>query len=252
VNSEQAKEILTLYRPGTADSSDPDFSVALGQAKRDPELGRWLEQHCAGYERTREKFRQIPVPAGLKEQILSERKIHTTKQVRLKVALAVATFAVAVGLGVLIGTIHLTPREDLTFNGFRNRMAKTVSRGDYPVMDLVGADLKQIHGYLAANERGDYALPPTLERTRTTGCALLKWQNNPVAMICFNSGRNKDPKQPDLFLFIITRAQVPGAPQGKVPQYTQLNQLTTASWSAGDKTYILGTLSGRDLLQTVL
>ena len=252
MNKEQAREILTLYRPGTADSSDPDFSEALGQAKRDPELGRWLEEHCAVYEGTRAKFREIPVPAGLKEQILSERKIHTTKQVRRKVALAVATFAVAVGLGVLLSTIHFTPREDLTFTGFRNRMARTVSRGSYPVMDLITPDLKQIHGYLADNQRGGYTLPATLEKIRTTGCALLKWQNNPVAMICFNSGQDRNPTQPDLFLFIIARTQVPGAPQRQAPQYDQSDQLTTASWSTGDKTYILGTLRGKELLQSVL
>jgi len=252
VNSEQAKEILTLYRPGTADSSDPEFSGALGQAKRDPELGHWLEQHCAVYERTREKFRQIQVPPGLKEQILSERKIHTTMQVRLKVALAVATFAVALGLGVLIGTIRFTPREDLTFTGFRNRMARTVSRGSYPPMDLVTSNLESIQKYLADKGRGGYSLPPTLQKTQTTGCALLSWQNNPVTMICFSSSQNKIPTTPDLFLFIVARNQVPDAPQGAPAQYTQLDKLTMATWSSGDKTYILGTLSGKNLLQSVL
>ncbi len=252
MNSYQAKEILTLYRPGTADSDDPDFSDALTQAKRDPQLGRWLEEHCARYESTRAKFRQIAVPAGLKEQIISERKVHTTTQVRRKVVLAVATFAAAVALGVVISTLHLGPREDLTFTGFRNRMAKTVARGDYPPMDLETNDLAAIRRFLAQNQRGDYALPKTLEKVPSTGCALLKWQSNPVAMICFNSGQTKDTKRPNLFLFIVAAAQVPGAPDSEKPKYDQLDDLTTATWTRGDKTYILGTLEGKRLLETVL
>src|SRR5262249_32695874 len=38
MNSEQAKEILIIYRPGTADREDPDIAAALELAKADTEL----------------------------------------------------------------------------------------------------------------------------------------------------------------------------------------------------------------------
>src|SRR6266487_4292933 len=71
MNSRLAKEILLRYRPGTADASDPEFAEALQQAKRDPELGRWFAQHQAFCETIRDRFKQLPVPAGLKEDILA-------------------------------------------------------------------------------------------------------------------------------------------------------------------------------------
>ena len=46
MNSREAKEILLLYRPRTADANDPEFSEALALAKKDPELATWFEQHC--------------------------------------------------------------------------------------------------------------------------------------------------------------------------------------------------------------
>ena len=72
MNRDEAKTILLLYRPGTADADDPQIAEALALAKQDPELARWLEEHCARQEALRAKFRQITVPAGLKEQIISE------------------------------------------------------------------------------------------------------------------------------------------------------------------------------------
>ena len=53
------KEILLLYRPGTADAEDPQVAEAIEFAKRDPELGRWFEQHQVFQAAMRAKFRQI-------------------------------------------------------------------------------------------------------------------------------------------------------------------------------------------------
>ena len=71
MDSRLAKEILLCYRPGTADPSDPEFAEALEQAKRDPELGRWFSQHQALHITLRDRFKQLPVPAGLKQEILA-------------------------------------------------------------------------------------------------------------------------------------------------------------------------------------
>ena len=91
VNHDEAKNILLLYRHGTADADDPQIAEALALAKRDPELTRWLVEHCARQFVLREKFRQIAVPAGLKEQIISEQAAQRRMIFwRQKFALAVA------------------------------------------------------------------------------------------------------------------------------------------------------------------
>ncbi len=61
-NARQARAILALYRPGTADRDDPEVVRALAAVTRDPGLSDWFAKHRALCEALREKFRQIPVP----------------------------------------------------------------------------------------------------------------------------------------------------------------------------------------------
>src|SRR3954449_8521602 len=84
MNSQEAKQILLLYRPGTADEQDPEFTEALAVTKHDAELARWLEEQVAIRKTLRARFQEIPVPAGLKEQILSERKAHVETRPTIK------------------------------------------------------------------------------------------------------------------------------------------------------------------------
>src|SRR5580765_8582945 len=149
MNSTEAKEILMLYRPGRADAQDPEFAEALALAGSDPELGRWLEEHCAIQNAFQTKFRQIPVPEGLKEQILSERKAHTAFNGKQKLALA-AVCGICLLLLAGIATIVLRSSEDATFANFQIRMIGTVARAfNYPQMDLETNDSGQILRYLA-------------------------------------------------------------------------------------------------------
>jgi hypothetical protein len=54
MNSEQAKEILLLFRPGTADRDDPEFAAALEQTTRNRELADWFAEHCARQQAIRD------------------------------------------------------------------------------------------------------------------------------------------------------------------------------------------------------
>jgi len=71
VNPKEAKAILLLYRPGTADAEDPQIAQAMEVARRDPELGRWFTNHRRFQEAMRRKFRQIKVPSRLKIALLA-------------------------------------------------------------------------------------------------------------------------------------------------------------------------------------
>jgi len=177
VNKVLAREILTPYRPGTADQNDPEFAEALAMVRGDPELARWFDEHCARYEAIRAKFQQIPISEGLKEQIISERKAHQALGSRRKAALFAVAAAFVLAL-IAVSSFYHRSGEDKTFSGFRNRMAKKVTRV-YPAMDLETSDPQQIRRYLAQNQgHADYVLPaPLLEKSASTGCAILRWQN---------------------------------------------------------------------------
>src|SRR5439155_22418099 len=138
-----------LYRPATTDRNDPEIAEALALAQRDPELARWLEDRCALHAAIRAKFKQIPVPEGLKEQILSERKARFMPVLRRKAVLVAAAAALAC-LMIGVWSINWRPREDNSFSNFRDWMARKVLR-IYPHMDLETNDLVQIRQHLARN-----------------------------------------------------------------------------------------------------
>jgi hypothetical protein len=237
---EEAQRTLLLYRPGTADAEEPEIAEALALAKQDEELSRWLEQHCAQQEILRAKIRQIPVPAGLKEQIISERPIFAGRRVdRRTFTLAAASVGV-----VLVGWWAVrrwqSPPADDTFAIYRSRMVKAALRG-YS-MDFESSDPMKIRAYLERNKVAEnYELPGGLQKAAAIGCAIEYWQDSKVALLCFRTGRPlASGAKSDLWLFVVDRATVKGAPAAGTPQFAEVNKLMTAAWSQGDKLYLLG------------
>ena len=247
MNNQQAKEILLLYRPGTDDRGEPEMARALEVAARDPELGHWFEEHCQLQEALRAKFRQISVPDGLKEQIISERKAYSSSVVSRRSSLYVGIGAGVALLLALASLFYRPVTEDRQFTGFERRMASLALRS-YPPMDLETNNLTAIRAYLSGRGHGDFELPPKLANASVTGCAVLHWQSKPVTMICFNSGKSNNPAEADVFLFVIASSDAPGAPDNDQPNLEQKNRLATATWSTGGRVYLLETLGdGQDL-----
>ena len=251
MNRDEAKTILLLYRPGTADAADPEIAAALALAGQDPELTRWLVEHCARQEAVRAGFRKIIAPAGLKEQIISEQAAHEKRLFwRQRAVLAVATVAVAL---VVLTPLWFQHRgKDDTFANYRNRMASVALRGY--VMDLVTNNPAQIQGYLARNQApADYILPAPLAKTAVTGCAIESWQGAKVSMICFRTGKPLPPgEQSDLWLFVIDSAMVKDAPPMGSRQFGRVNKLMTVTWTQGDRLYVLGVEGDEQTLRQYL
>jgi hypothetical protein len=257
VNAHEAKTILMLYRPGTADAADPQIADALALAKQEPELARWLEDHCARQEALRAKFRQITVPAGLKEQIISEsaaRAVTVSRQRRKTVFAGMAAMATIVMLLIVLSSSWLPHRqnEDNTLAIYQNQMVR-IALNPYG-MDLTTNDPAQIRAYLAQNKApADYDLPPALQKATLTGCAVEGWQNVKVSMICFRTGRPLPPNQSsDLWLFVVDRASLRGAPENSQPRFAEVKGLITAVWARGDKVYLLGTEGDESSLRKFL
>jgi uncharacterized membrane protein YbaN (DUF454 family) len=246
VNHDEAKNILLLYRPGTADADDPQIAGALALAKREPELARWLEDHSTRQEALRSKFRQITVPAGLKEQIISEsaaRAMTISRQRRNTVFAAVAAMASVVILLIVLSSSWLPHRQndDNTLAIYQNQMVR-IALNPYG-MDLTTNDSEQVRAYLATRQApADYDLPPALQKAAFIGCAVEGWQNVKVSMICFRTGKPLPPNQSsDLWLFVVDRASLKGAPESSQPRFAAVKGLITAVWAQGDRVYLLGT-----------
>jgi hypothetical protein len=108
-------------------------------------------------------------------------------------------------------------------------------------MDLETNDVAQIRTYLAQHQApADYVLPKKMEPTPSVGCGVLRWQDQPVAMVCFRTGKPLAPgAKSDLFLFVIDRKSLPNLRATKVPEFASVNKLVTASWIEGDRVYLL-------------
>jgi hypothetical protein len=242
----EAKTILLLYRPGTADAEDPHIAEALALAKREPELARWLEEHSTRQETLRAKFGQITVPAGLKEQIISEQaaRVMTVSRQRRNTVFAAATALAAVVILLIVLLPSWLPHrqiDDNTLAIYRSQMVGVALRG-YG-MDLTTNDSAPIRAYLAQKQApSDFVLPAALQKATVTGCAVEGWQNGKVSMICFRTGRPLPPNQSsDLWLFVVDRTSMKDAPTVGQPRFTTVNHLITAVWAQGDKVYLLGT-----------
>jgi uncharacterized membrane protein YbaN (DUF454 family) len=252
VNRDEAKTILLLYRPGTADADDPQIAEALALAKSDPELSRWLEEHVARQNVLREKFRQIAVPDGLKEQIVSEQSSRT-KIIFLRRNFALAMAAIVVALVALSPFLfQQRGKDDNTLAIFQSRMAGVALRGY--AMDLETNDAAPIRAYLAQNNApSDFILPAPLQQIGLAGCAVENWQAAKVSMICFHTGKSLPAgESSDLWLFVVDRVAVKNVSAGATPQFAKVNQLVTAVWTQGDKLYLLGTRGDEELLRKFL
>jgi len=251
VTQHEAKEILLLYRPGMAEEADAELAQALELARSDAALNPWFTEHCAFQEAMAAKFQDIPVPEGLKEQIISERKVRLASGFQRKAAV----FAAAVALCCLcigLASLYFRPHEDYSWSNFRNRMAGMVLR-QYPKMDLETSDLGQVREFLRQKQApGNYVLPKGLEKALPIGCAVLNWKESTVSMVCFNSGKKGVSKDPDLYLFIIDRAAVKSAPTGNATEISQVSSLATASWSSHGATYLLAADGGSELIERYL
>jgi hypothetical protein len=241
MNVHEAKQVLLLYRPGTADALDAEIAQALALAKVDPELARWLESQSARQGVIGEQFRQIIPPAGLKAQIISERAAaERAKLWRPKAALVLVT-ALICGLGLLAWFWPPKAGPDETLAIYQNQMVGIALRG-YG-MDLTTNDPVQIRAHLAQNAApADFDLPPALQSAAVAGCAVKSWQDKKVSMICFRTGKPLPPgESADLWLFVVDRSALNVATVGTTPQFAKVNRLITATWTKGDKIYLLGT-----------
>jgi hypothetical protein len=248
VISSEAKEILLLYRPGTADTADPQIAEALELARRDPELGRWFEQHSAFQKTMRAKFQQIEVPAHLKASLLirgavAPKILPPQAWWRSPIWLTTAAAAVVLLLGVV--GVWRKPRVPDRFANYQARMVSQALR-EYR-MDLVTNDMRQIRQFMA--DRGapdDYQVPQGLEHLQLTGGGLLTWRSHPVSMVCFDRGDKQM-----LFLFVMKRSAIKDPPL-EAPQVSKVSQMLTVSWTRGDNTYVLAGPEEAGFLQKYL
>lgn len=249
MTAEKAKEILLGYRPGTDDARDPEVVQALALCGTDAALAQWYREQCACRELLQAKFRNLRAPEGLAQQIVSEQRTRITLPLLRRSALVGVLACLAIAFAVFSMWKYTKPagNEDLSFNGYRQRMVRTALRA-YG-MDLETNDVAQVRAYLAVRKApADFVLPAALAQTPAVGCGVLAWQGRPVTMVCFRTGKPLEVgSKSDLFLFVINGSDLQDSAEILDKSFAQVSQLATASWREGDKVYVLAAFAEEDL-----
>jgi hypothetical protein len=243
MNRQDARDILLRYRHHhAADAEDPQVADALAFAKTDAELSEWLEMHAARQFVLREKFRQIQVPEGLREQIISEHAASRRQSPRQQRLFTEAMAVVVVCVLAVVGWFawHRPPAND-RLELFQNQMVGVALRGYQ--MDFESADTGAIRAWLKDKSApSEFTLPDGLQKNANpTGCAVAGWRTGKATMVCFRTG-NPLPEgvKSDLWLFVAPADSVKDVP-GSTPVISHINRLVTATWVKDGKIYLLGT-----------
>jgi hypothetical protein len=144
------------------------------------------------------------------------------------------------------------PAETNTFANYRDRMARSVQRGTNPYMAMASTNQADIRDYFRTNgASADYVLTKNLAQLPAEGASLVPWVDQSVEMLCLNAGA--PGKTNDLWVFIARRSGLRDAPAPGAPaQFLTVGQLTTASWSVGDRLFVLAARAPQDELQKFL
>lgn len=245
----EAKQVLLAYRPWANDDQEPEMAEALALCRADPVLSKWFASHCEAQLRLREKLQGIKAPNGLLQQIISERRAQVAARhdARRRLVVVMAGLVIAISGWFIWKSVSLAPRQDLSLDGYRNRMARTVARA-YG-MDVETNSLAAVRAHLAANQAPLVdVLPAALEQTPLVGCGVLRWQDRPVAMICYRAAKQLPPgMKSDLVLFIAEERDVQGSAALTKPQFSKSSEWFFASWRAGDKVFLLAAMEEAEL-----
>jgi hypothetical protein len=240
MNIAEAKQVLIACRPGTDDLRSSEAMAALELVQREPELQVWWEQQQEFHRRAKQSFREIPVPAHLRDRILTSAKIVKVSWWQSRVLWSAAAAAVILIAGLLATQ---QPSREETFETFRFVVVRTVLR-QYR-MDIVTNNMAPIRQFLTMHDApSDYVLPPALKQLPPMGAGVLGWRDRKVSMVCLDAAE-KGP----LFLFVVDRSSVAKAPDRH--EFAQVSELNTISWTEGGRAYVLAGSANKEWLEKI-
>ncbi len=248
MDNQEAKFVLSAYRPGGQDATDPRFSQALEQARRDPMLEHWFRDSIAFDAAIAEKLHAVAVPSDLRNDILAGVRVSRPSQWAsplLKLAIAAALLMAAI-----VGSLILREVTKPRLAGWQTNALGTISslvngRSNFDAQSHSASELVnwlQTNGAPAAER-----LPRNLETLESLGCKTFLWNQELVSVICF--------KRPDGGLIHLVARKPSAAADPALrgePKLVQQGAWATATWREGDMVYMLAMEGSREQVRSYL
>jgi hypothetical protein len=244
MRNEEAKFILSAYRPGGADAANPAFADALRMAAEDPALGAWFANARAHDAAVASQLGQIQPPAGLREAILAGvragGKARTSGLSWGWIAGLAAAAAVAISIVSLRAPAHpetgTTALAGFAINDMLNE--KHGSQG--------GPSGALVSSLQASGTRMPGADQIDFEKLRETGCRTLNFGGHDLLEVCF-------ARDGAMFHFYVTRRDGPlGNSVGGGPSFVSEAGGAAAVWSDARFDYAVATTAGVAALRRLL
>jgi hypothetical protein len=196
MTNQDARLVLSAYRPDGTDARDPFFEQALQQAKRDPELMEWFQKQCAFDDVIVAKIRTIEPPAGLNSQILAGLRTIRVPRHSVSPWFAVAA-ALLVAMMVLTYDRFFAPSKLDRLDQF---CSDCLVQFNSPVQfDLESPDLRETQKFIRTRRAPiATAIPDSVATMPTAGCKIFRWKGQWVSVTCFSL-----PSGESLHLFVI-------------------------------------------------
>jgi hypothetical protein len=236
MDREEARIILSAYRPDRDDAADPVFAPALALLDQDRELADWFANQHALDLILQSAMQSIEPPADLKASILASAKTIPlpTASRRWKHPIwlvAAAVVALLAGLAFLIPS-HTGPKTSLA--SIDAAIPKLTRAHEHPFATDDG-DVEKIRSWLAGNggDKG-FVVPRGLKGIQGMGCEVTAVNGAKISILCFelhNGGA--------AHLYVMDRSQLDNPPPDLKPEFQERDGIAMASWSDGRHSYIL-------------
>jgi hypothetical protein len=245
MNNKDAQFILSGYRPGGQDASDPLFAEALELAKRDPVLGQWLADQQAHAAEVSAKLKEIAPPPHLRQAVLAGSNLAQppARLRRLRPTVVGAAAAAAIAVAGLFSLLPAKAAMDVErLEAFAIKDAQSVPHGR--AVGSAANDLKtllELDGVcLATGMHFDF------ETLRTTGCRTLTSDGHEVVELCFK--RNGDYYH----LYIVKRADFANLKTKAFSGTRTQEGVSFVSWADEGYFYMLASRASSEALERLL
>jgi hypothetical protein len=244
MTSDEAKFILSVYRPDGSDAGNAAFCDALKMAGNDPTLGSWFERSRAYDAAVAGKLCEVAPPAGLREAILAGARLSIPRRSEGMSRAWITGLAAAAVLAVVIVSMKTPARPERAgeaFAGFAINDMVTAKHGGHgaPAGALV-AELQTVGSKMPGADTLNF------EKLRDTGCRTISFSGRDVIEVCF-------VREGALFhLYVSRREGSPGDVALNAPSFISQAAGAAAVWSDRSFDYALASTAGVEALRRLL